>query len=1545
MGDGKKMADEYVDKLHQELFEIQQLFADYQQTQSQKAKAIAKAKLLIAAIKSGNPDAIAEAIDSSLDEGKSIAARLSSGLNLEDIMHPHEYESLLEEDMSRGSNIDYDDVPEIVRTISGGLVSNVGPGYDHDSYDFTHEDKTSQELYKEFQEVLKETYTRHNLASTTPMYIRFYGYKSSIDDEEEDHEEAAFSESELGSYSRLKKWLRNSIGQDPKTPMESEVPRGSHEFMIITKIEIYFRRTSAGCGNDVAKNGVSPSCSHKSNLCGAISLILQYYKLLASASQCASLGIQEPTKQEKKEWSLMSDHKAALNPNSKASLFRHEKALELHKEAGFFDFQKVDHEGMATMTEILTERLGIECGLTIFRENCTREYCSHEGNENSVKHWFNVMVNNARDHYQAIDTRTLMSFMGSGLPWCQICKECRSHNHVCKKACKKCNGKVNHCNDNKSEEEDKKCDTCKKTFPNEECYKAHFKGAKCGVYVTCINCNKSLKKEKLEEHRCNTISCCNCQGKHVQHRCGEIARCNCDGKQVPKWPKHQCYIQRKKHKGIHPVNDRGVAKILYADIETMQHQDHVKKGKIVKGVKKHVPNLICTQEADGKEWSNYYSMSDWLDEVMQKEWYGYTIVFHNASGFDSQAVGECLVEKGISMSPELAGGSKIRELKIFPVKGDKKKKNAIRIIDSFMFLCMPLTRFTETFNLKQDGKDVKKGEYCHMLNTDDNNWVKKLKEIPLEKFCYDSMHIDKQKEFMKWYKENAEYEWDNAKELALYCKADVTLLRLGCEEFRRIIIELTTIKPDADGFFQLPGSEKHNINEAEWNQFDFAGTGCDPFMYSTVAAVAKAIFYAYHLPEESVAVLPAKLVKRLSPAARGGRVDLHHMYWKAKKGQRGYYIDFTSLYPYVNFFGRYPVGHPINEYTKELDTKEKCHNYLLQTPGLGVCWVDVKCPQNLRHPVLPMVKDGKLMFDLMDRQYKKFADLQDKDFESREDYFDALKVGYKKASPLTNLELIEAIKQGYEITKIHEICWWDQECIGIFADYVRSFFKIKSEADGLPKPIRAYGDKLPRENMTPKELEDYKTKMTDEELDAFKAKFMKKMGIDLDISKMTYEKNEGLRSVAKIFLNSLWGKMGERLAYGKCEILYSDKDGENESFQKMIKLENKGVKPHYFIGTECAVVRTLPVEPFDMSFIADKNISLAIFTTAQARLKLLTEFLQPLDDRVLYYDTDSCIFYCKEGEQPQDFIPELGTMLGMPTSETGIKERYGLKEVKKDGKKQYDANGYQILEEYYIVEFFSGGPKNYGYKMNNGDTNFKCKGQQTKRADVAKILAYENARDAVISRGEIMVNMPNCIQRNGLFCLTSKKLEKVYRETWTKGDIDEYIYDEAGELQMITTKPWNNASSAKYKWLINHLSEEPEETTIKRKEIMKKIKPLDKESKEADELTETINQLRKNNERPLNIKKAMAKDKFKKNAIQESKIIDNDLQEQIAEEKFKLKRINDVIMKSDIAATSKEEKVKENKKRFRELVIDLKTKSDEIREECGLAKKHCAGAL
>ena len=86
-------------------------------------------------------------------------------------------------------------------------------------------------------------------------------------------------------------------------------------------------------------------------------------------------------------------------------------------------------------------------------------------------------------------------------------------------------------------------------------------------------------------------------------------------------------------------------------------------------------------------------------------------------------------------------------------------------------------------------------------------------------------------------------------------------------------------------------------------------------------------------------------------ALSGGRTNAIVLHYEGDAD----YIDFTSLYPYVQKYGTFPIGHP-EIITENFDA---CiDNYF------GLVFCRILPPRNLYHPVLPYHSNGKLLFPL-----------------------------------------------------------------------------------------------------------------------------------------------------------------------------------------------------------------------------------------------------------------------------------------------------------------------------------------------------------------------------------------------------------------------------------------------------------------------------------------------------------------------------------------------------------------------------------------------------
>ena len=197
-------------------------------------------------------------------------------------------------------------------------------------------------------------------------------------------------------------------------------------------------------------------------------------------------------------------------------------------------------------------------------------------------------------------------------------------------------------------------------------------------------------------------------------------------------------------------------------------------------------------------------------------------------------------------------------------------------------------------------------------------------------------------------------------------------------------------------------------------------------------------------PDLSLFLNTLEIVDPLQPrnAFFGGRtnaVKLHHV-TDVSQGEKIKYVDVTALNPWVNKTQEYLVGHPkvlVNPEDQDI------HHYF------GMAKVDILPPYGLYHPVLPYRHKGKLTFPLcqsgMDEETTK--PLLEKSCLCHHTPEQRTLRG-EWCTP----EIQKAVAIGYTLVKIHEVHHFppDQRKVGLFADYVNTWLKIKQEAAGYP---------------------------------------------------------------------------------------------------------------------------------------------------------------------------------------------------------------------------------------------------------------------------------------------------------------------------------------------------------------------------------------------------------------------------------------------------------------------------------------------------------------
>ena len=359
---------------------------------------------------------------------------------------------------------------------------------------------------------------------------------------------------------------------------------------------------------------------------------------------------------------------------------------------------------------------------------------------------------------------------------------------------------------------------------------------------------------------------------------------------------------------------------------------------------------------------------------------------------------------------------------------------------------------------------------------------------------------------------------------------------------------------------------------------------------------------------------------------RTGAVALHH---QAGPGEK-IYVDVTSLYPWVNKTARYPLGHPTIYYEPD---DQDLDSYF------GIALVTILPPRGLYHPVLPVRHGGKLTFPLCmacvrEEQAKPLFERSARCTHTDEQR----QIQGTWCTP----ELQEARARGYKLIRLHEVWHFPKSKTGLFKDYVNTWLQIKQESAGWPRWCE-----------------------TREQKQEYVRKYQQKEGIQLQ----NVTKNPGHKQVAKLMLNSFWGKFGERT--NKSKVLQVKHP--HELYNVLTDSANH-VQSLRLCTDELMEVVYKQTPDNDLPS-AKTNIFIAAFTTCWARLKLYS-YLERLGEQVLYYDTDSVIYRWKSGQCKI----ETGDYLGDMTDE---------------------------LDGEHIVEFVSGGAKNYGYQTSGG--KFECK--------------------------------------------------------------------------------------------------------------------------------------------------------------------------------------------------------------------------------------------
>ena len=374
----------------------------------------------------------------------------------------------------------------------------------------------------------------------------------------------------------------------------------------------------------------------------------------------------------------------------------------------------------------------------------------------------------------------------------------------------------------------------------------------------------------------------------------------------------------------------------------------------------------------------------------------------------------------------------------------------------------------------------------------------------------------------------------------------------------------------------------------------------------------------------------------------GGRTEPFKLIYdfKSKADVRGKYIDVVSLYPTVMYYDKFPIGHP-----EKIVKPEKYDNN-----WFGFIHCKVIPPRWLYLPVLPYKQktkqSQKLLFGLcrtcMERIDAKCTHFNTTKCNIKCDKTckvkgcQQCKIARKLAKQncqqcyasrnadcthsdserairgfWTTVMMDKALKKGYRIDKIYEVWHFEQTSTDLFKEYVRKFLKIKLETSEFTCSEEEYRQKA------------------------------RKFEIELGELK----KNPGLRFIAKLCLNSLWGKFGQNPKVRHSEYINNERD-----FYRVI-LNDKVEQISLSFLNDDMVYASYETKDEFLKVSYNTNVYIACFTTSWAQLRLY-DMMDKLDRNVCYCDTDSVVYI--ENEKTKEIVDDyIGDGLGEWTDELG----------------------------------------------------------------------------------------------------------------------------------------------------------------------------------------------------------------------------------------------------------------------------------------------------
>lgn len=736
-------------------------------------------------------------------------------------------------------------------------------------------------------------------------------------------------------------------------------------------------------------------------------------------------------------------------------------------------------------------------------------------------------------------------------------------------------------------------------------------------------------------------------------------------------------------------------------------------------------NYVVIQCADGdphKE-MKFRNITDFCQFLTRPELKGAYLIAHYGQGFDFQLLYQHMFRyAGMfhgKMKDPIMRGQKIIKGYLF---------NDITLIDSYNYISAPLSTMPKMFGFQE----LNKGYFPHFFNLEPfQNYVGPIPSK--EWYGYNEKKPKDQTAFLKWYNQQVKDEvvFDFQKEMDKYCVTDVDILRRGMEELRRLFMEMKDINTDKP-------------------------LGSDPLNYMTIASLAYDGVYRKHYLLENT-------IKYVGRPKRGNYSVVSIEWMEHVMASKNRFIQHSENGEEHEVLLSKPSG---EQYLKKVDGYDRHTNTIYEFLG---CFFHSckKCYQHDHvHPlkselynkdkrvthgqvyastlrILEDIKNSGYQLEVMwECDWKREKNKQK--LRSNTELFKRLPLNpreayyggrtnavslYKKCTGAEKIRYIDIVSMYPTVMSLsdywypigeHEVRRFDDPQMPLIPiEQLFGFQKCK-----VTPPLTLFHPVLPERSESGKLLFPlYPITGTWTHVELQKAVslgyvinevyeqhhfptrsntlFHPYIQTFFNMKKKAEEdKNPGMKQVAKLCLNSFYGKFGFNI--------------ENQNSTRIIRSHKQLwsiVHGSYTKATVDVINDKVAVGTFhindEYTTHQKSNVYIAAYVTAYARLKLY-EALELLQEKVLYFDTDSCVYVSPTGEHI------------MPISESGELGTWSdeLKDTPGD----------------FFTEFVSAGPKTYALKSFTGKNDIcKSKGFQLS-AKNCQIFNFDSLKEQILHK-------------------------------------------------------------------------------------------------------------------------------------------------------------------------------------------------------------------